>query len=80
MAIEYGDRYSIEQTIAEEALAKEQGESSSDNLQGDPVSKDGRATDELLDQETEQEPSENFVEDGEIAELEDKEIDDDPNS
>ena len=64
----------------EEASAKEQGESSSDNLQGDPVSKDGRATDELLDQETEQEPSENFVEDGEIAELEDKEIDDDPNS
>lgn len=64
----------------EEALAKEQGESSSDNLQGDPVSKDGRATDELLDQETEKEPSENFIEDGEIAELEDKEIDEDPNS
>ena len=64
----------------EEASAKEQGESSSDNLQGDPVSKDGRATDELSDQETEQEPSENFVEDGEIAEREDKEIDDDPNS
>ena len=25
MAVEYGDRYSIEQAIAEEALAKDQG-------------------------------------------------------
>jgi hypothetical protein len=61
----------------EEVVSKEGGEGSSDNIQDDADPKDGHTPEELLGHEVEQEPLEDFVEEGQIPELKEKEIDED---
>jgi hypothetical protein len=62
----------------EEALSKEQVEGSSDNTQDDSDPKDSHVPEKLSDYEAEQEPLEDFIEEEEIADLEDNEIDEEP--